>query len=106
MNIPDIVEDLLGRRSLQEDLILWLSLEAFENIEGWRRWDTGDKGYSYPVRPDEEDGPTLILEEDDRSGAWDWVLYDGHSKRLAHGGHRLAGKAMEEGLRAYRKHFP
>lgn len=106
MNIPEIVTELLARPTFREDLIFWLSLEAFEEVPGWRRWDTGDKGYSFPIRSDEEEeGVTLVLEEDDY-GSWDWILYDKRSRRVSSGGYRLAGKAAEEGLAAYHALLP
>lgn len=114
MIISEIVDQLIARPSFREDLILWLSFEAFEEVPEWRRWDTGDLGYSYPVRPDpvDEDDevadyPTLLLEQDSGSCTWYWILYGEHSKRIAAmGGYRLAGVAVEAGLAAYRAHYP
>lgn len=112
MNIPQIVEDLSKRASFKGDLIFWLALEAFQDVDGWRRWDTGDIGYSFPKRDepidedeDIEEYPLLVLEQDDYC-AWDWVLYEKGTKRVAgKGGYRLAGMAAEAGLAAYHAHL-
>lgn len=110
MNIEQIVEELLARPSFKEDLAFWLALEAFQDVDGWRRWDTGDIGYSFPKRPepveddeDIEEYPLLVLDQDDYS-AWDWVLYEKGAKRVAWGAARLAGVAAEAGLAAYHAH--
>ena len=112
MNIREIVDELLARPSFKQDLIFWLALEAFQDIEGWRRWDTGDIGYSFPKRAepvdedeDIEEYPCLVLEQDDYC-AWDWVLYGKGTKRIGgKGGYRLAGMAAEAGLSAYHAHL-
>lgn len=108
MSIDLIVSELLARPTLRRDLTIWLSFEAFQNVPGWLRWDTGDIGYSYPLRPDEEEGPALVLSREEVGVGWHWEVYgpEPYKGRLASGASILAGKAAEEGLEAFQRLFP
>lgn len=113
MNLQQIVEDLSKRATFKQDLVFWLSLEAFQDIEGWRRCDTGDIGYSYPkwAQPADEDEaeaqeelPYLLLSKDDYTWTWE-ILHNGRRDLPTKGGYKLAGVAAEAGLAAYNEHL-
>lgn len=106
-DFKEVAAELLSRPTALEDLTLWLTFEAFKEVEGWRQFDTGDIGYSYPkdapeVEDDLPDPPRLIVRRSEYFG-WSWYiqtdLYGGESGCTT--GFALAGQAVEAGLKTY-----